>query len=249
MQLGGFKITMQLYYIRHGQSGNNLLWEQTGSNAGRSVDPELSPLGQQQAVLLADFIKSRGQGVEKREIDFQNVAGFNLTHIYTSLMIRAVATAQPIARALGLPLVAWKDLHETGGIYQENKETGEFTGMPGKNRAYFEGWYPDLVLPADLGPAGWWNRSHETPEERFPRAKRVLAELLKLHGGTEDRVALVSHGGFYQYFMEAIMGLPEVKYHWFGLSNTAISRIDFNSPEITIVYLNQVDFLPHSLIT
>lgn len=240
---------MQLYYIRHGQSENNLLWEQTGSNARRSVDPELSPLGQQQAALLADFIKSRGQGVVKHDIDFQNVAGFNLTHIYTSLMVRAVATAQPIARALGLPLVAWKDLHETGGIYQENKETGEFTGMPGKNRAYFEGCYPDLVLPADLGPEGWWNRPQEIPKEWFPRAKHVLAELLRRHGGTEHRVALVSHGGFYQYFLGAVLGLPEVKNNWFGFSNTAISRIDFNPPVTTIVYLNQVDFLPTSLIT
>jgi 2,3-bisphosphoglycerate-dependent phosphoglycerate mutase len=240
---------MQLYYIRHGQSGNNLLWERTGSNAGRSVDPELSHLGQQQATLLADFIKSRGKGIEKRDIDFQNVAGFNLTHIYTSLMIRAISTAQPIARELGLPLVAWKDLHETGGIYQENKETGEFTGMPGKNRAYFDGFYPNLILPTDLGPEGWWNRPHETPEERFPRAKRVLAELLRRHGGTEDRVALVSHGGFYQYFLGAVLGLPEIKNNWFAFSNTGISRIDFNPPVITIVYLNRVEFLPPSLIT
>ncbi len=69
---------MQLYYIRHGQSGNNLLWEQTGSNAGRSFDPELSPLGQQQAALVAEFIKNSDQVPEKHPLDFQNEANFNL---------------------------------------------------------------------------------------------------------------------------------------------------------------------------
>ena len=36
---------MQFYFIRHGQSTNNALWETTRSNKGRSEDPELSELG------------------------------------------------------------------------------------------------------------------------------------------------------------------------------------------------------------
>ena len=240
---------MQLYYIRHGQSGNNLLWEQTGSNSGRSVDPELSAVGRQQAELLAEFIKGHGVGVEKRGDDVQNLTGFRISHMYTSLMVRAVTTAMPVARALGLPLVAWKDLHETFGVYQHNKQADTYTGMPGKNRAFFEACCPELALPADLGSEGWWNRPPETVDELFPRARRVLAELLRRHGQSEDRVVLISHGGFYQYFMGAVLGLPDINYHWFGLSNTAISRIDFNPPDMTIVYLNRVEFLPPSLIT
>jgi 2,3-bisphosphoglycerate-dependent phosphoglycerate mutase len=240
---------MQLYFIRHGQSENNLLWEQTGTNSGRSVDPELSRLGQQQAALLAEFIRERGQGIEAREPDYQNLTGFQLTHIYTSLMVRAVATAQPLGLVLGLRPEAWKDLHETGGIYQVNKATGEYEGKPGKNRDFFAEYYPEVVLPVDLGANGWWNRSHEPVEERMPRAKRVLVELLRRHGQTSDRVALVSHGGFYQYFLGAILGLPDIKNTVFGMNNTAISRIDFNPPAAALIYLNRVDFLPSNLIT
>jgi hypothetical protein len=36
---------MHLFFIRHGQSANNHLWEQTGSNRGRSEDPELTETG------------------------------------------------------------------------------------------------------------------------------------------------------------------------------------------------------------
>jgi len=240
---------MQLYYIRHGQSGNNLLWDQTGSNNGRSVDPELSPVGQQQAALLAEFLKSHGVGGEKRGEDNQNQAGFWLTHLYSSLMVRAVSTAQPVARALGLPLVGWKELHEAGGIYREEKLTGEYTGLPGMNRAYFEQHCPEMVLPDDLGAEGCWSRPHESREERYPRAKQVLFDLLRRHGQTADRVALISHGGFYQYLMGAILGLPDMMNNSFLLNNAAISRIDFNPPVVTVVYLNRVDFLPSEIIT
>ena len=42
---------MQFYFIRHAQSSNNHLWDQTGSNRGRSEDAPLTPLG----LLAAQF--------------------------------------------------------------------------------------------------------------------------------------------------------------------------------------------------
>jgi broad specificity phosphatase PhoE len=46
---------MQLYFIRHGQSANNRLWDTTSSDEGRVEDPELTDAGQQQAKLVAQF--------------------------------------------------------------------------------------------------------------------------------------------------------------------------------------------------
>jgi 2,3-bisphosphoglycerate-dependent phosphoglycerate mutase len=175
--------------------------------------------------------------------------GFFLTHLYTSLMVRAVATGTIVSEELGLPLVAWEDAHEGGGIYLEKPETGECIGQPGKDRAYFETHYPQLVLPEGLGEAGWWNRPFETEEQRPLRARRFWQQLIERHGQTDDRVAVISHGGFYNYLMAAILKMPSSDRVWFVLNNAAITRIDWYDQHVDLVYMNRVDFLPQELIT
>jgi 2,3-bisphosphoglycerate-dependent phosphoglycerate mutase len=169
-------------------------------------------------------------------------------------MDRSVYTASRIAEACDLPLHAWEDLHEEGGIYLADEATGEPNGQPGRNRAYFETHYARLVLPEGLGEAGWWNRPYESAELRRARARRVVDELLSKHGGTQDRVAVVSHGGFYNHFMAVVLGLPETEQRdrwplWFALNNCAITRIDFDQDLRVVVYQNRLDFLPRELIT
>jgi 2,3-bisphosphoglycerate-dependent phosphoglycerate mutase len=242
--------SMQLYFIRHGQSENNLLWAKTGSSKGRSVDPGLTPVGRQQAHRVAEFLRRTDSPVPVNPgQDPQDVAGFGITHLYTSLMIRAVATGTVIARVLGLPLVGWTDLHEWGGIYRKDEQTGERTGLPGKNRSYFEAHYPELVLPDSMGKEGWWNRPFEEREERPLRAKRFLRDLLDRHGGTDDRVAAISHGGFHSQLLWTVLDVPREKNCWFALNNAAMTRIDLAEEEIVLGYLNRVDFLPKELIT
>ena len=239
---------MQLYFIRHAQSLNNARWEQTGSNIDRHMDPELTETGGRQAEILAQFLNQEFLDPIASSEDFQNRSGFHLTHVYTSLMERAVCTGTTIAEVLGLPLVAWVDLHESGGLYQENEGTGELEGQPGPNRTYFEQHHPNLVYPLGLGEAGWWSKPFEENEERPARARRVLAELITRHGSSEDRVAFVSHGGFYNYFLMAILGLSGKDGFWFLMHNTAISRFDFVDDRVIVVYQNRVDFLPQELI-
>jgi broad specificity phosphatase PhoE len=164
-------------------------------------------------------------------------------------MVRAVATGTHIAEALNLPLVAWKDLHETGGIFLEDPDTKERVGLAGKPRSYFAERYPALIVPADLSAEGWWNRPFEEREERPARAQRVVGELMARHGGTGDRVAFVSHGGFHNYLLRAILGLAPQAEQWFTMNNTAITRIDFEENATRIVYTNRSDFLPDQLIT
>jgi 2,3-bisphosphoglycerate-dependent phosphoglycerate mutase len=252
---------MQFYFIRHGQSENNLLWNNTKSTTGRSVDAELSPMGKEQAACLAEFLARSGSISQYQGEDLQNIQGFHFTHLYTSLMMRAVGTADIVSKRLGMPLTGWIEIHETGGIYREDKEKGEYYGVPGKNREFFETYYPDIILPARLGPDGWWNRSLEKPEEKLPRAKKFITDLLEKHGRTEDRVTIFSHGGFYQYFMKALLGLSEKSCFSLGMNtdfdspisfsinNVGITRVDFTKDGFTVVYLNRVDFLPREIVT
>lgn len=239
---------MQLYLIRHAQSENNALWEEASTRVGRSMDPELTPLGIKQAEVLADFL-GRGNPDLALEEDLHNRSGFKLTHLYCSLMVRSVATAWRIGKNLDLPVVAWKDWHEGGGIYLDDELSGEPLGLPGKNRAYFQTHYPELVLPPELDEAGWWNRPFEQRPERWLRARRVFGELLLRHGSTEDRVAVVMHGGFYNYFLKTLLGISPELTVWFTLQNTAITRLDFLAEEVRVIYQNRLDFMPSRLIS
>jgi 2,3-bisphosphoglycerate-dependent phosphoglycerate mutase len=230
---------MHFYFIRHAQSENNRLWAETRSSEGRHIDPALTGVGERQAERLAAFLARPGQ---EPAVPYD-------PHLYCSLMVRAVATGLVLARALDVPLVAWEEIHETGGIHHYDPDTEVHTGLPGPNRAYFEAHYPALSLPESLGEAGWWDRPFEEAADRPVRARRFFDELLARHGNTDDRVAIISHGGFYNHFMRVVLDLPEDTQIWFSLNNSAISSFEFGPEHWWLRYLNRTDHLPPDLIT
>jgi 2,3-bisphosphoglycerate-dependent phosphoglycerate mutase len=240
---------MDLYFIRHGQSTNNALWTENQSREGRSEDPELTTVGERQSALLACFLSRDAPTEEVPAYDHKNMGGFGITHLYCSPMIRAIDTAMYIAEALHLRPKAWRDVHEVGGIFLQDIETGEPVGMPGRTRAYFRERYPELILSDELHTDGWWTRPFEAREERRGRAERVLEQLMERHGRTDDRIALVSHAGFYNYLMGAILGLPEPDGYFFVMDNAAVTRLQFEDGRMLVVYTNRTDFLPDELIT
>ena len=235
---------MQLYFIRHAQSQNNALWIETGSSDGRSADPSLSEYGLVQAKLLARYLSTAVPTIPQEAGNNKIQTGFGITHVYTSLMVRALHTGSLLAEALKLPLVGWKDLHECGGVYEQNLETGERVDLPGYGRSYLQKLFPNLVLPDSIDDTGWWNRPFEEREECLLRAQRFLEELLARHGGTEDRVAVISHFGFYNSFIKALLKIPETCKMRFVMNNTGITRIDFDEELARLVYANRNDFLP-----
>lgn len=240
---------MILYFIRHGQSTNNALYDATSSDLNRVTDPDLTPLGVQQAARVANALCCGQPLIEAR---LAQPAGFGVTHLYCSLMLRAVHTGQIISQSLGLPLQGWTDLHEGGGIFSEDPVTGALTGLPGGTRAELTGLFPALVWPDDAPPDGWWqNRPFEPYPDRSLRARRVLSTLLTRHGDTQDRVVVVAHGGFFERFMCAAFGLPEDPRNlWFHMYNTAITCLEFAPRHTTgLHYLNRIDHLRPEEIT
>jgi 2,3-bisphosphoglycerate-dependent phosphoglycerate mutase len=240
---------MHLYFIRHGQSENNAIWANTGSDQGRSHDPLLTQIGKEQAEFLADYFKQAKDDLnqEKEAYPFHRPA--RLTHIYCSLMVRAVATGDVLAQALHLPLLGSPDIFEEGGIYMQDSESNEKIGLPGYGREYFSKNFPNLVWPESVNPAGWWSRGYELPEERPERTRKVLKNILEMHGGSDDRVALISHGGFYNSFMKELIGIRERDQLWFTLNNTGVTRINFEADWVQLSYCNRTDFLPDWLLT
>lgn len=247
---------MQLYFIRHAQSKNNDLWLKTKSGVGRKPDPGLSETGRLQKDYLAAYLAKSNEGKPYKTRDPHNQIGFGISHLYTSLMVRAVETGSAVSKALGIPLVGWVELHEVGGVVEGDGEDKEYTGLPGNPRSFFEGRYPDLQLADSFGEEGWWNRPFEPEEEKIPRAKRILDRIKDRHAGSDDRVAVITHGAFYNRIMCVLLGIPDETQLWFAIYNTAITRIDFQKDrmdkEKTVVivdYMNRVDFLPDDLVT
>ncbi len=233
---------MRFYFIRHAESMNNALWAATGASLGRSEDPLLTETGRAQVLLLADFLRRKNELPPSDPMHNRDL--FALTHVYASPMIRAIETGLGVAGAVGKQLVVWPDIHETGGIFLEDEETGVRRGLPGKPRSYFTENYQGLQVGEDMAEAGWWNRPFEENEQIVDRAARVLATLLERHGGTQDNVAIISHGGFYVYLMRAIFCM-EREAMWWRMYNTAITRIDFEEEnEPVLIYHNRCEHLP-----
>ena len=243
---------MQLIYIRHAQSTNNAIWTSSGKEVGRSHDPELTAIGLQQAELTAEFLARTDDTAQGGWAhDLQNRAGFGITHLHCSLMVRAVATGSVIANRLGLPLHAWVDWHEEGGLYLEDEaKGGERVGYPGYGRSYFAEKYPALVVPETLGEEGWWGKPFEENADRPARARRVFAVLMERYGHTDAHVGIVSHGGFYNHFLAAVYGVSETALpvrH--AMNNCAISRFVFQADWPFIAYQNRAEHLPNDLLT
>ena len=258
---------MQLYFIRHGQSFNNALWSTTGCSANRIEDPELTGTGEQQAELVAEFLacksgsrsgSSEPDGATSEpdgatsepdgstsEPDGAIFGGLSLTHLHTSLMVRAVQTGTIISREVGVPLTARQDLPECGGIHLH----GSRVPLPGKSREYFETNFPQLNLPDSLDHRGWWNLPFEEDVERKQRAQRVVERLRRIHGHTDHRVGIITHGEFYSRLLCHLLQIPDGGRTWFTLNNTGITRVDMDPAYLNVVYLNRIGFLPKHLIT
>lgn len=241
---------LQLYFIRHGQSTNNVILDENNEDylLVRTTDPELTPVGHEQAQQVAEFL---ARPHTSNGYDPQNRSGFGLTHLYCSLMVRATRTGYAIAQKTSLPLVAWPELHETGGLFDVEMVNDEpvFIGQPGPDRAFFTAQFPQLVLPDGLPESGWYSREKE-PREEYPlRAQSIIDRLLTEHGGTDHRVGLVMHGGIFARILSVFFNIQAENY-WLLMNNCGISRIDVSpSGRVTLVYMNKVEQFPNHLIT
>ncbi len=258
-------VGMQLYFIRHGQSTNNALpddFEDNGSH-NRSEDPDLTPRGILQAQITGEALahQDTSQPIPHTPYgnkDFQNRLGFGLTHLYSSLMVRAVHTGTIISERLGLPLTANIDMHECGGIYLqkevENHKVIEI--LHGKGRSWFSRHYPNLQFTSPVTEDGWWPGGKEDYPPRLERAFRVLEFLKDRHAGTDDRVGIITHGSFFAILFRAMFKLDlhilrsaDQPYRLI-YNNCGITRIDIlNSRFFDLVYLNRTCHLPNDLIT
>lgn len=227
---------MELYLIRHGQSLNNAMTDETH----RVADPALTEAGEEQAQRVAAHVRDADQfGVEAGR-------GYGFDRLFCSAMLRTLQTTAPIAKALDMEAEIWLDWHEEGGIWLDEGDGPK--GFSGLTRKEIETQFPNFKIPEGVTSDGWWNRPQETLDEMAVRAKRVAVALEELFADQDIRIACVTHGAFANVLIQTLVSggtLPDV---YFGHYNTGISRIDFVDM-VRPRYLNRVEHLPVALRT
>jgi broad specificity phosphatase PhoE len=151
--------------LRHGQSEFNLHFTRTRRDPG-ITDPKLTELGHQQAEAAALALPGR---VEIRRI---------IVSPYT----RALQTAAPLARRLGLPLM----------VNPIVRERYAFTCDVGSPVTALKAQFPEVGL--DHLEEVWWPAQEEPAEQILARAARFRGEMAALEDWAHTVV--VSHWGF-----------------------------------------------------
>jgi broad specificity phosphatase PhoE len=241
---------MQLYLIRHAQSTNNAL----DDPSDRDCDPTLTELGEHQAQVLAHHLATQVELVPPPSTtNGHERPGYVFTRFICSPMWRALQTADPIGRALGLAPEVWADIHEQGGIYLEHSDERGLVGYPGVSRRQIQTVFPNYIVPDEVTERGWWNREYEEWPACHQRAARVAQKLRAWAAdddGHDQSIAMVSHGGFVDALLKALFGQAADRRLFYYHYNTAISRVDFREDgRLNVRYLNRVDHLLPDWVT
>lgn len=189
----------ELWLIRHGESIGNREQIYQGQN-----DLPLSPLGHQQAVLLAERLTS-----------LQPIQPFSA--IYSSDLQRAVQTALPASQAIGLPVIDHSGLREIDvGLWSGLTFTDIQSRFPEEWAASYPVMDPDRVRGG--------GESYRQAQERVVHS---LQEIAASHLG--ERVLVFFHGGVMQAVLAHIMQLPLPNKRFLQTANTSISRVRLSS--------------------
>ena len=150
--------------LRHGQSEFNLHFSATRVDPG-IVDPKLTPLGHEQAAHAA-----------------KELAGRDIRRIIVSPNTRALETASPVARTLGLPLTVTPTV----------RERYAFVCDVGSPVSHLRTNFPDVAFHAM--DEVWWPAIEEPHDQVMDRAALFRAEMAALDDWAHTLV--VSHWGF-----------------------------------------------------
>jgi 2,3-bisphosphoglycerate-dependent phosphoglycerate mutase len=155
----------EVLLIRHGESAPMAAGEGFPVTATGQADPELSPLGREQAQRLAD-----------------RLASVHLDALYITSLQRTAQTAAPLAGRMNLVPRIEPDLREIG--------VGDWEGGEFRRRAIMRD--PRMV---ELLRGGGWSLvpGGEDPEKFAARVRAALCRIQAAHPG--ERVAAICHGG------------------------------------------------------
>lgn len=181
----------RFYLIRHGETD----WNKGGRYQGWT-NIELNENGREQARLLG-----------------KRFAYLPLDAIYVSPLNRAIATAEPMAKAKGLTPIVDEHFKEINFGEWEGHTIQELSEKYGK--AYTDFFDDPFSYPMP-GEGSFQNV--------MKRAVAGFEELEKRHKG--ENIAIVSHGGLLRVMLVALLGLDNRFYRKTWMTNTSITMLD-----------------------
>lgn len=191
-------MSLQLYLLRHGET----TYSRSGGFCG-DLDPDLTPEGEQMA---ADFAAAYSEAP--------------WAAIYASPMRRTLATARPLAEAMGLEIQARDGLKEIRYGQWEGKTHADV------RQNYAEDYISWMTEPAWNPPTGG-----ETSVEIANRAMPVVAEIEERY--TSGRVLIVSHKATIRIILCSLLGIDLGRYRdrmAAPAASTSIVRFDKYGP-------------------
>lgn len=207
---------LEIVLVRHGQSEGNRDRVFTGHNP-----TALTELGRRQAEVTAHAVLARARRAVERERARAVAAGSEpppapppIDEIITSDLVRAVATASPLGRLAGLPLV------ESAAVRE--RDVGAFTGLSFEEvqSRYPGGWERLLSRDPNYAPPGG-----ESHVECGRRVARFIDDLCarRPHG----RVVVFSHGVAINHMLRHIVGVsPDTPPRFFfQVENCSLHRV------------------------
>lgn len=199
-----------IYLIRHGQT----TWNVDGRWQG-NLDIPLSETGYQQAQALAHYLSHKP-----------------IRRVISSDLARAVETARPLARALGVELELDPRIREI--------HLGVFQGL---THAEQRERYPEVVAASEQD---YWNFVFPEGESRRKMQQRAVAAFQDaLARPVEGDIAMVMHGGTLRVLlMHLFPDHPSLLD--FHVGNTSITTIEAAGNDLKLVSLTQIPHLRQS---
>lgn len=203
---------MKLYLIRHGQSAGNA----EGRFGGHSPMP-LSKLGKEQAELTAKLLSKE-----------------KVHAIYSSDLLRAVQTAEPLAKLLDLPIIQTPDFRE--------RDVGVLEGLTfdESKRKYPKDYY--ALINRDIHHVITKGESYR---QLLQRTTNALREIFDIHRG--EKVVIFSHTGAICFMTLHLLGAINRKTKttpWLVTSNCGINRFEIRAPRnVRVLAINDTRHL------
>lgn len=185
----------RIYLVRHGQSAGNA----EGRFGGHSPTP-LSELGKQQAALTA-----------------HSLAKEKINVIYSSDLLRAVQTAEPLAKLLNIEINRTKDFRE--------RNVGVLEGLT-FDEAKVQ--YPKDYLALVHREVSHVITQGESYRQLLERTTDALRRILRKHRG--KKIAIFAHTGTICFITLQLIGAIHKRTRntpWLITSNCGINRFEF----------------------
>jgi broad specificity phosphatase PhoE len=209
-------LTTQVILVRHGQSQGNA----EGRFGGHTATP-LSARGRRQARITARVL-----------------AGERISAIYSSDLLRAIETAEPLARIARIEIEPTEAFRE--------RSVGVMEGLTFEEAAEAHPEQYAALLRRDFDHIMSGGESYR---QLLERARAKLDEAIERHKG--GRIIIFSHTGTICILTLHLLGAldaPELKPVWISTSNCGVSRFDLRDDGfLRVASLNDVSHLPRSI--